>query len=261
MMHKAFWLELFKLRKRPATWVAYLIFLTLTALQLGTYFYNTRAPGGPYRGFPEAWPTILAGGAQIASLFGAVLAALAVSSEFEWRTSRQNVIDGLSRGNWFLGKLLLLPAIAVALYATQIVLGITLALLHTQPVHTSISHPAYAYLTAGFGVWLGLCIHTAVALLIAICVRSSGLVIGLIVVCQIFDAIAANALQSLHLGRIAAYLPFQVHGGLLSASQYLTDPSSTLTHPWSTGGLLLAGIGWLVVLAAASAWVYAKRDL
>jgi ABC-type transport system involved in multi-copper enzyme maturation permease subunit len=194
-------------------------------------------------------------------LIGAVLTGLAVSGEFEWRTSRQNVIDGLSRNSWLLGKALLLPTITATLYGTQIALGTGLALIDTQPAHQSLSYPAYTYLTAGFGVWLGLCIHAVVALLISLWVRSSGPAIGLIFICQIFDSVAARVLQGFHLDRIAAWLPFQIHTALLSFSQYLPDSSSALAHPWSTGHLMLAGIGWMAALAAASAWIYLRRDL
>lgn len=129
MTRNALWLEWFRLRKRLATWVIYMIFLTLTLFLFGAVFYS-RHHGhlrGPYLGFPDAWETVLTGGAPIASLFGAVLVALTVSSEFEWRTSRQNVIDGLSRENWLFGKFLLIPAICVALYGTQIILGAAFA--------------------------------------------------------------------------------------------------------------------------------------
>jgi hypothetical protein len=49
MILRAFWLELFKLRKRLATWTCYLIFLALTLLVFGPYFYGVPGPGGAYR--------------------------------------------------------------------------------------------------------------------------------------------------------------------------------------------------------------------
>jgi hypothetical protein len=52
-------------------------------------------------------------GTSIASIFGVVLIVLMVCNEFGWKTSRQNIIDGLSKPQWFAGKALLIPTVAV----------------------------------------------------------------------------------------------------------------------------------------------------
>jgi ABC-2 type transport system permease protein len=260
---KTLWLEWFKLRKRLATWVVYLIFLTLTILLLGTLFYS-RPHGhvrGPYLGFPDAWEAVLTAGAPIASLFGAVLVALSVCGEFEWRTSRQNIIDGLSRRNWLLGKLLVIPIICVALYGTQIILGTAWAYFDTYPPHKLFLYPGSTYVTAGLGVLLGMFWYSFTALLISILVRSSGPAIGLIIIYQVFDNIVARTLIGFHLDGIAAWFPFQVHISLLEFKQYWPQPSPTLDYHWATWNLLLAGIMWAIAFAVAARWVYLRRDL
>jgi ABC-2 type transport system permease protein len=261
MIYRTLWLEWFKLRKRLATWGVYIAFLTLTIFLFGVPFYAARGHRGAYWGLPQAWPTILSGGAPMASIFGAVLVALTVSAEFEWRTTRQNLMDGLSRGDWLFGKVLLLPAITVALYGTQLALGTTLALLDTHAAHRAVLYPASTYLSAGLGVGLGMCCYAAIALLISICVRSSGPAIGLTVIYQVFDNIVARTLRGFHLDALAAWLPFQVHNSLLQFDQYLPRPSPSLDYHWSTAGLILAGTGWAVALVLASRRVYLRRDL
>lgn len=263
MIGKTLWLEWFKLRKRLATWVVYLIFFTLTILLLGTLFYS-RPHGhvrGPYLGFPDAWEAVLTAGAPIASLFGAVLVALSVCGEFEWRTSRQNIIDGLSRRNWLLGKLLVIPIICVALYGTQIILGTAWAYFDTYPPHKLFLYPGSTYVTAGLGVLLGMFWYSFTALLISVLVRSSGPAIGLIIIYQVFDNIVARTLIGFHLDGIAAWFPFQVHISLLEFKQYWPQPSPTLDYHWATWNLLLAGIMWAIAFAVAARWVYLRRDL
>ena len=263
MIRRTLWLEWFKLRKRLATWVVYLIFLTLTILLLGSMLYS-RPHGpvrGPYVGFPDAWEVVLTAGAPIASLFGAVLVALSVCGEFEWRTSRQNIIDGLSRQHWLLGKLLLIPVICLALYGTQIVFGTTWAYFHTYPPHKLFLYPGSTYLTAGLGVLLGMLWYSFAALLISVLVRSSGPAIGLVLIYQVFDNIVARTLIGFHLDGVAAWFPFQVHSSLLQFKQYWPQPSPTLDYHWATGNLLLAGIVWVIAFAAAARWVYLRRDL
>jgi ABC-2 type transport system permease protein len=263
LIRRALWLEWFKLRKRLATWVVYLIFLTLSTLLLGALLYS-RPHGhvpGPYLGFPDAWETVLTAGAPIASVFGAVLVALSVCGEFEWRTSRQNLIDGLSRQSWLLGKLLLIPGICVALYGTQIILAAVWAYFHTYPPHKLFLYPGSTYVMAGLGVLLGMFWYSFTALLISVLVRSSGPAIGLILLYQVFDNIVARTLIGFHLDGIAAWFPFQVHRSLLEFKQYWPQPSPTLDYHWGTGNLLLAGIIWVTLFAVAARWVYLRRDL
>lgn len=263
MMRKTISLEWFRLRKRLATWVVYIIFLTLTIFLFGATFY-TRQRGhihAPYLGFPDAWETVLTGGAPIASLFGAVLVALTASSEFEWRTTRQNVIDGLSRKDWVFGKLLLIPAICFALYGTQVILGVAFAYLDTHPPHKLFLYPGSTYAMAGLGALIGMLWYSATALLISVLVRSPGPAIGLTLIYQVFDNIVARTLRGFHLDGIAAWFPFQVHTSLLEFKQYWPHPSPTLDYTWRTSDLLLAGIGWVIAFAAAARTVYLARDL
>lgn len=263
MIRKALWLEWFKLRKRLATWVVYLVFLTLTIFLLGSLFYSHHHGHvrGPYLGFPDAWEAVLTAGAPIASLFGAVLVALSVCGEFEWRTSRQNVIDGLSRENWLLGKLLLIPIICLGLYGTQIILGTAWASFDTYAPHKLFLYPGSTYVAAGLGVLVGMCWYSFTALLISVLVRSSGPAIGLIIIYQVFDNIVARTLIGFHLDGIAAWFPFQVHISLLEFKQYWPQPSPTLDYHWATWNLLLAGIMWAIAFAVAARWVYLRRDL
>ena len=261
-MYKALWLEWFKLRRRLATWGVYIAFLTLTIFILGVPFYSARTHRGEYWGFPEAWEAILTLGAPIASVFGAVLVALTVSSEFEWKTSRQNIIDGLSKDDWFFGKLWLIPGICLALYGTQIILGAVLAFLDTHPAHKAVvSYPLSTYVMTGVGVLLGMSCYSLIALLISLGVRSSGPAIGLTLIYQVFDHIAARTLRGFDLEGIAAWLPFQVNIALLEFNQYLPQPSQALEYHWSTLNLLSAGIMWAAAFGVASRSLYLRRDL
>jgi ABC-2 type transport system permease protein len=261
-MWNALGLEWFKLRKRLATWGIYLIFLTLSIFLFGSIFYSARGHGGPYWGLPDAWPDILTLGSPLASVFTAVLVALVVSSDFEWKTSRQNVMDGLSKGNWFTAKLLLLPALCLAMYGTQILLGGTLAFFDTHSAHRIVHYyQTSAYLIAGVGVLLAMCFYSAIAMLISIAVRSSGPAIGLTLIYGVLDNIVAHTLQGFHLDAIAAWLPFQVHMALLDFQQYLPHTISASGYHWNTWTLLLAGLGWTGAVAVAAHRIYFSRDL
>jgi ABC-2 type transport system permease protein len=263
MIFTAYRLELFKMRKRLAVWVTYLCFCLLTILILGGPFYAAqRSHGHGYFGFPNSLPTILSAGTGTASIFGVVLIVLMVCNEFDWKTSRQNIIDGLAKPQWFAGKALLIPTVVVTLYLVVLAIGGTLAYIGTSASHPQGIDPTSTYILAACGALLAMACNGSVALLIALSVRSTGPALAAALIYQVFDSIAANALRGLHLPAIARYLPLQVHNALSVYGQYLPYGSGARGHlEWQTGMLFLAGATWVVVLLCVSYRVYMKRDL
>ncbi len=266
MIFTVYRLELFKLRKRLATWVTYLCFSTLTALMFGVQFYGPQlqAHGHGNPGFSNALPTIFTDGAANSSLFVVVLVVLMICSEFDWKTSRQNIIDGLSKSQWFTGKVLLIPTIVATLYLTRLAIGGTLAFLGTSNSQPHSFDPTATYILAACGVLLAMACYASIALLISFSVRSTGPALAIALIYFVFDSLAAIALRRLHLATIADWLPYQVHNALLVYNQYRPYGSSARTHlasHWQTGMLFLAGATWVAGLLCASYRIYMKRDL
>ncbi len=265
MIFTAYRLELFKMRKRLAAWVTYLCFGLLTTLTFGGQFYAAQhLQGRGYFGFPNALPTILTGGTSIASIVGVVLIVLMVGNEFDWRTSRQNIIDGLSKPQWFAGKALLIPTVVVTLYLAVLAIGGTFALIGTSASRPHHFDPTATYILAVCGALLGMACNGSIALLIALSIRSTGPALAIALTYQLFDAIAALTLRNLHLQAVADYLPFQVHNALLAYRQYLPHGPLAAAHidgQWQTGFLFLTGAAWVAALLCISYRVYMKRDL
>jgi ABC-type transport system involved in multi-copper enzyme maturation permease subunit len=265
MIFTAYRLELFKMRKRLAAWVTYLCLCLLTTLTFGGQLYAAQhSHGRAYFGFPNALPTVLTGGTSIASIFGVVLIVLMVCNEFDWKTSRQNIIDGLSKSQWFAGKALLIPTVAVMLYLAVLVIGGTLAFIGTAASPPHGSDPTSAYLLAACGALLGIACNGSVALLVAMSVRSTGPALAIALIYQVFDTIAANVLRGLHLQAIGRYLPIQVQNSLLLYAQYLPSDAAARNHldsHWQTGILFLVAAVWVTVLLSVSYRIYMKRDL
>ena len=65
-------------------------------------------------------------------IFSGLTVMLLATPEFNWRTARQNVIDGLSKSQWFWGKSLLLPVVALAFLGIHILIPGVLALIRTD---------------------------------------------------------------------------------------------------------------------------------
>jgi ABC-2 type transport system permease protein len=261
MIFTAYRLELFKLLRRPAAWVTYLCFVALTILVLSAQRYGPQPHG---HGFPDALPVVLTGDASLTSTFGIALIVLMICSEFDWKTSRQNIIDGLSKRQWFAGKALLIPTVAIGLYLTRIAAGGIVALVAASGSHTHIFDPTATYVLAACGVLLGMLCYASVVLLICMTVRSTGPALAVALIYQVFDNIAAQILRNHRLADIAQWLPLQIQSALAVYNRYQPHASSA---PNGLGGqgqtplLFLAAAAWVAVLVGISYRIYMKRDL
>ncbi len=226
MIFTVYRLELFKMLRRPAAWVTYLCFLLLTILLLSAQRYG--APQVNAHAFPDALPAVLTGDAQLAATFGVVIIVLMICSEFDWKTSRQNIIDGLSKPQWFAGKVLLIPTVATTLYLTRLAAGAMVAFVTTSHAPSHPFDPTASYLLAGCGVLLGTLCYASIVLLVCMTVRSAGPALGVALVYQVFDNLAALILRSHRLGDIAAWLPLQIQGALTAYTRY--QPHDTGAH-------------------------------
>lgn len=255
-------IEMLKTVRRLATWVTFLCFLVPIVILFGTPFYNARTYENAYFGFPDALPSILVTAAPVVSVFSVVLIVLLVCSEFDWRTSRQNIIDGLSRREWFLAKLCLLPTVAFLFYSAQLVVAATLAWLGTDPAVQGGYGFAQSHLLALGGVALGVLCYASVALFVSMWIRTTGPALGVALIYQVFENIVARTLRGFDLDRLADWLPFQIHNALFVFDHYLPPGSrSSSSLEWQTGTLLWAGAVWVTVFVVAAYLMYSKRDL
>lgn len=119
--------ELLKTTRRPAARVVLGLFTAMLGIaSVQTLMHALHNPGSPPFSFPRAWLQI-ADPAVPAAFCAAIVLILLVDSEFSWRTARQNVIDGLSKEQWFGGKLMLYVVLCLGFFITQVVVGAAIA--------------------------------------------------------------------------------------------------------------------------------------
>jgi ABC-type transport system involved in multi-copper enzyme maturation permease subunit len=107
-------IELIKTVKRRAFWVA-LAFLTLMSgvTIISSLLQGRRGMSAPFVP-PYSWAMTAADVGPMPSFFLAITIVMLVTSEFTWRTARQNVIDGLSKEQFFAAKWLMVMMVAIA---------------------------------------------------------------------------------------------------------------------------------------------------
>ena len=161
--------------KRMAFLLPLGFFLFVNVMGFGSSYYDAR--NDPERSFalPEAWSEILSQDiGTFLLIFASICLIMLVSSEFTWRTARQNVIDGLSKTQWFVGKSMLLPVIGVLFILLSTMIGGVIGWMGTDPATASGPLFTAGVLRAMGALFLAFMSVGGLALFISLAVRGSG---------------------------------------------------------------------------------------
>jgi len=257
-------IELFKMVKRPAARITVLIFAALLIFSTAMSYINSLSYENAYFGFPYAWDVIFGLIGMPVSIFSSVLIILLVANEFDWRTSRQNIIDGLSKRHWFLAKLMLLPTTVLLFYISLLIYDVTLAWLATDPTIENAYDITRTQYLALLGILIGVLCITSIALLFSLLTRTAGAALGITIVYPMIEGRIAQTIRGFDYEKIADCFPTQVVNALLNYAQYFPVGSQRrgwTVMEWDTPWLFAAGIGWMVVFVLLSWLIYYKRDL
>jgi len=259
--------EVIKVRRRRAFWVASFVFAGLMSLIVGSMFsQGLRKPAQAFT-LPFAWGDVLGGPGVLAAFFAAITLILLVSSEFTWRTSRQNVIDGLSKEEFFGAKLMLLPGVGLVFFLMLLLVAGGFALAGTiakgaVATNAPLLRAADAALMGG--AMLGLLGWASLAFLLAITIRSSGSAIGAyflyFLIEQVLGQIAA-AISPI-VASAARFAPNAVFKALWEPVRFGVVPlKQGQTLGIATHWYVTAGITYLVLFVLTAFLVYRRRDL
>lgn len=251
--------EWLKTRKRPVFYVTLGLFVFIDLLAFG---YSLRESLGAEQGefmLPRQWPRILGDSSSLPILFAGIVVVLLVASEFPWRTARQNVIDGLSREEWYWGKAAIASVVALLFCAIHVGLGGGLAWIGTPADATGLVSGNHL---AAIGGLLVSAVGLAVgALLVASLVRRSGGAMAI----WLFYVVAAEDMIRVGVGALSeAARPYLAHLPVRSferVGEYLMYDADALARATE----LSASQGWPVpevgepgsALAVAAAWIAA----
>ena len=268
--------EMLKMYKRLAFWVTFGFFSFIMFMEFGEEYF--RAAGNPERTFalPSAWPDILTDNAQVALIFGSVVLILMLSSEFSWRTARQNVIDGLSKEQFFLGKSLLLPIVGILFIGLNVVVGGGFALAGTD--FGTLTEPLMrgVHWSVIFGFFLAFIGYGSVALFCSLSIRNSGPAMAVwffyVAIGEQMLRGAFNAIND-RLGELSGYLPINTFNQLHRYYQYdlvafqqavqraVEDDRTPPGEPWAMGLLLTMSLVWIALFVGGSFVWFRRRDL
>jgi ABC-2 type transport system permease protein len=146
-------IEAIKVRRRSAFTLAVFIFTGFFVVMLAGMAYAVAQEKMHVR-LPGSWNEMHEMIAQTAVFFSWITVVNLIAPEYAWRTSRQNVIDGLSRDQWFTAKLILVPLISLLFWAIAMVLVV--------PVMSVLAESKQPFMSAGQAMSFAMLLLTAI---------------------------------------------------------------------------------------------------
>lgn len=207
--------------------------------------------GNPF-GFPDVWQSVTYISSFLLFLPGLLMAIL-ITNEYNFKTHRQNVIDGMSRKEFAITKIVL--ALLVAVFSTVIVFLIAVGTGLASGSQFSFfgSHYIFYFL-------LQAVTYTMAGLLLGFLIKKSGLAIIIYLVYAGFIKNLLSILANRYLSGIGSYFPVSSSDNLIPFPFFQKVTSQIMTpnnYTWLliTSAIYLVAFYWLILSR------YQKQDL
>lgn len=257
-------IEWLKLRRYKAFWILLILFLFFSSgwnyflannireNKTNNVSHNTiaRMIPNPYE-LPGTWQMVCYVNSFFLLTLG-ILMILLLTNEYNFRTNRQNIIDGLSRVQFAVSKLLvmfLLAILATAItFITVIFVGKAVS-DSSEALWQNIHFINYFFIQS--------LMYLLVALLISMLVKRSGLAIGLYFFVMVADTILGGVLNK-YVHPAGYFLPIDGTDYLTPgpARKFVPDP-----NPPGNNIIIAFSMGYIILFTALFINYYRKADL
>lgn len=256
-MFKALHIEWLKIRHYRTFWVLSILFLVAVlginyiSFEVKNSISHGRGDillGSPFA-FPQVWQTITWLSSFVLFIPGLFMITL-MTNEYNYKTHRQNIIDGWSRATFIKTKLVLVFIVALA------VTGIVFlnVLLFGLSTGSDISFDNVKYLLYFFIQALS---YGSVALIIGLLIKRSGLSIAIFFLYSLIVENVLKAILNRYGGGSGNYLPLKTTDSLIPMP-FIGD---MLPHqPNITTALIMSGI-YLILYYLLANWKFKTADL
>lgn len=192
----------------------------------------------PLYHFPDVWMNLI----FFSGLFKIVLAIMAVISitnEFQYRTLRQNVIDGLSRWQFLASKILTNVLLSFLSVVMIMIISFVTGLIYTPSLNWNFVFTDMEFLAAYF---LEIFAFLSFALMLGVIIQRSGLTIILLLLARMLEIIIRENIDDvvpwmvplLPLESIANLVPFPLKRYVFEEIRdYLTLDSIAIALGWA----------------------------
>jgi len=262
--------EWLKIKKYPAFWwMLGLVSLAYPAMNYAIYYNGyqqqladkTMGPilrmlPNPFT-FPDAWQTV----AFISSLFvflPAIVVIMFITNEYTYKTHRQNIIDGWSRNDFMLSKMIDVGIIALLVTVLYIITAFVIGTVNSGKTPVNFWQG-----TKYIGLFLlQLFSQLSIALLIALLVRKAFIALGIFIIYYFPLEPILVELGKKHANGIGEFLPLEISDRLIPSPRFFIRDENrwnTLleqSHSHILYTFLLMIVTWLCCF-----YINKKRDL
>jgi ABC-2 type transport system permease protein len=146
----------------------------------------------PIYHFPDVWLNLIWFSGWL-KIIPAVMVVISVTNEYSYRTLRQNVIDGLSRGEFIVSKMLTNFVISILSVLSIFLIGLITGLIYSPSIKFA---EVITDLEFFFAYFLEIFFFLSYALMLSILVKRSGLTIILVLLSQSIELIITANLST-----------------------------------------------------------------
>lgn len=269
-MLRILYVEWMKVKNYRTFWI--LLAITLFSIPAVNYMFynimNNSFPkvngksilGSPF-GFPDAWQTV-SWNSSLLFFIPAILIITLTTNEFTFKTHRQNIIDGWSRGQ-FVGVKLIEVFILSALATMTVAL--------TALLFGYLNNKAGAGAAAGVSTWLEsrfilfyfveMFSYSLIAFLMALFIKRAGLAMGLFFIYMIVEQIVVGIFRGIYKVDAVDYLPEEVTDRLIPipfAKAVFAKQANWESH---IPVYLLVALLYMIIYCLATRRHFLKSDL
>lgn len=252
------WMKMKPLASFKVSVLFYLILLPATFMFVKNMNSPVESLMQPYYKMPSSWHTMAYIASWFTFFFLPFLSIDSITTEFSNKTLRQNIITGMERNDYLLGKILMI--LAISLGAT---LYLGLVVLFFGAVFGNFNASGFSksyYLLSFFLQNLG---YMSMGTMLAVLLRRSGFALFLLFpYVLIIEPIIAGILKYNNdfMHHITNMFPGNVFGSLVPFNEITKSIGFSFgeTDFWK---VLIASVGYILIFIYISYWNFNKRDI
>ena len=215
--------------------------------------------GSPFA-FPDVWQTV-SWNSSLLMLIPAILIITLITNEFTYKTHRQNVIDGLSRGQFINVKIIEVLILSVLITGVVFVTGFCFGQYGNPKVAGVLPFSEVRFV---FFFFVEMITYSMIAFVIGLLVKRAGLAMGIFFIYMIIEQVVVGILRNKYKINGVDYLPQETSDMLIQqpyARKLLATPDKLAAWESHIPYYLLVAAIYLLLYVLVVNWRFRKSDL
>lgn len=158
----------------------------------------------PIYHFPDVWLNLIWMGGLLKIVLG-IMVVISITNEYTYRTVRQNIIDGMSRWEFLLSKILTNVLLSLMSVVMIFVIGLITGMIYSPSIELKYMLTDLEFFPAYF---LEIFFFLSYALMLGILINRSGLTIILLMLSQMVEGILTGIIND-YVPDLIPYLPMK----------------------------------------------------